>query len=173
MIDFITADDLLLVKRLNAIHYKNKGMTGVVSPKEVKELLGLRKRLKKVADFFKARYDPQFGAFESGNSTGNPVGRDGNLRRVWSGIFKGSENKQYAAQISFVINTTDVCLDVGFYFGRASAFGLEKSDRQQKEDELRQTGALLAARIAADDAFARNTTISSPWASRPKSGTRS
>ena len=60
-------------------------------------------------------------------ATGNAIAIGGtNFKRVWSGIFKGAENKQYAAQISFVMNPNEACLDVGFYFGRASGHSFDK-----------------------------------------------
>lgn len=143
----ITTKDISLVKGLSSNHYPSKGLKKTVPVEERNELLALRRRLGYMSDFFKSRYDNEYGKFHSEYSTGNPVGRGGELRRVWSGIFKGSQNKQYSAQISFVINVEDESLDVGFYFGRASAFRLEKKERDVFENELLLIGGLLSTSI--------------------------
>lgn len=143
MISPITLNDISLVKKLASVRYETRGMLSSVPTNERNEFLALRQRLKAVSDFFKQKYDNEYGIFQSASSSGNPVGRGGDLRRVWSGIFKGSENKQYSAQISFVINGTKGCLDVGFYFGRASAFRLTQNERVRYESELKRTGSHL------------------------------
>lgn len=147
MINLITAEDLSFVTRLNALHYKTKGMKATVPELEIKRLLSIRKQLLKISNFYRDKYGSEYGAFGSEMSSGNPVGRNGKLHRVWAGIYKGSENKQYAAQISFVINTTNQCLDVGFYFGRASAIQLSKQKRRAFEAELLAIGAKLSGEI--------------------------
>jgi hypothetical protein len=150
MIDLITNDDVKLVQKLNALTYESLGMTEKVSAEDRKKFIDLRGRLRRLSDFFKKKYDAQFGRFSSENSTGNPVGLDGKLRRVWSGIFKGSENKQYSIQISFVINAASGSLDVGIYFGRASAYRIKKTEREKWESELRLTGVLFASEVERD-----------------------
>jgi hypothetical protein len=144
MISNITDKDIDLVVKLSQVHYPTKGLKSMVPENEISELLELRRRLKAMSDFFKEKYDEDFGIFRSEHSTGNPVGRGGYLRRVWSGIFKGSDNKQYAAQISFVIDGRKKCLDVGFYFGRASAIRLEVDQRTIYERELKGAGVYLS-----------------------------
>lgn len=37
----------------------------------------------------------------------------------WATLYKGSDRKQYAAQITIGIDVEAECLDVGFYFGKA------------------------------------------------------
>jgi hypothetical protein len=143
----ISETDIALAKELNSKAYPDLTMKGVVSIKENEALKDLQHRLKNIADFFKARYDEEYGTFQSDRASGNPIGRTGKLRRIWSGVFKGTENKQYAAQISFVINTEDSCLDVGFYFGRASAQDMKKDKRAKLESHLNQLGALLFQKI--------------------------
>jgi hypothetical protein len=155
MISFITTADLDLVKRLDANQYQNLSMKGVVSQREKSEFFELRKRLRNMSDFFKNRYDQPYGDFLSESATGNPVDRGGKLRRVWSGVFKGSEKKQYSAQVSFVINTARDCLDVGVYFGRAASLGLEKKEREKYEKELQQIGSLLAEAISGEEKLRR------------------
>jgi hypothetical protein len=143
----ITTKDISLVKALSSNRYPSKGLKETVPIQERNDLLALRRRLRKLSDFFKEKYDDEYGRFLSENSTGNPVGRAGELRRVWSGIFKGSQNKQYAAQISFVVNTINESLDVGLYFGRTSAIGLREVERELLENELLRIGNLFSTAI--------------------------
>jgi len=90
------------------------------------------------------------GIFKSERSTGNPISYHGNLRRVWSGIYKGTNNKQYAAQISFVINIKEKCLDVGFYFGRAGTFNVKNEIKQKLLRETKELGKILYTQISND-----------------------
>ncbi|RXK86006.1 DUF3883 domain-containing protein [Filimonas effusa] len=151
MISHITKKDIALVEKLSKEHYPTKGLNTSVPKNEINELLELRRRLKVMSDFFKQKYEQDFGVLRSEHSTGNPVGRGGGLRRVWSGIFKGSDNKQYAAQISFVIDGLNGSLDVGFYFGRASSFRLDKDKRLKYEAELKKIGFLLSMALNNDN----------------------
>jgi hypothetical protein len=144
----IKQTDIDLINELEAYSYK-KSMNGVVSPEKQKEFKELKKRLSALSSLYKKKYDATDGIFVAETATGNPISFHGNLRRVWSGIFKGSENKQYSAQISFVINTKDNCLDVGFYFGRASSFNVEKDKLEIWEKELSELGGLLHTKINA------------------------
>lgn len=153
MITFITAADLALVHRLEPIDYTELTMDGIVSDHDRTKFKNLRHRFQELSDFFKARYDGEYGIFESERAIGNPVGRGGSLRRVWSGIFKGSSKKYYAAQISFVINAPKQCLEVGFYFGRGNAPELERNERLDFEAQLRQIGNLLAGEIRNNPAW--------------------
>jgi hypothetical protein len=139
-----------LVKTLGSTSYTGLSMKGIAPLSDINALKDLQKRLKEIADFFKARYDKDYGVFEAERTTGNPVGRTGKLRRVWSGVYKGTYNKQYSAQISFVINTPENCLDVGFYFGRASAQDMKKEERLKLESHLKELGLLLFKGITAD-----------------------
>ena len=147
----IYKSDIELVKILNSTTYPKLTMKGSVSDKNILALKALQTRLKNLSDFFKKKYDPDYGIFKSARASGNPVGRTGILRRVWSGIYKGTYNKQYSAQISFVINTEDECLDVGFYFGRASSQDMKKPERIKLEDNLKQLGFLLFKSIGESD----------------------
>jgi hypothetical protein len=66
---------------------------------------------------------------------------------VWSTLFKGATNKQYAAQISFVIDKTRPCLNVGFYFGGASAHSLTDAQKTAFETILLNLGNSLSNSI--------------------------
>ena len=141
MINSITSADLALIKKLGEIKYTGVTMAGSVSKGDKKNFDDVRSRLKAMAEFFKERYDKEYGVFLSAISKGNPVERNNRLKRVWSGIFKGSDNKQYGAQISFVIDPRHEFLDVGFYFGRASGHSKKgKKENPKRLKKLQQIG---------------------------------
>lgn len=140
----IRKEDIDLVTALSIDSYPTLSMNGVVPVNTISEFKDLQIRLKAIADFFKAKYDGDYGVFSSERSGGNPIGLSGKLRHVWSGVYKGTTNKQYSAQISFVINTQNSCLDVGFYFGRASSKGLDKDRATRFQNNLRHLGLLLS-----------------------------
>jgi hypothetical protein len=146
----ILKEDIDLIAELD-VRYHTLTMNGIVPESKKREFDNIKKKLRSISDFFKQRYDSEYGTFISEQATGNPVGRGGNLRRVWSGIFKGSRNKQYAAQISFVINTKEKCLDVGLYFGRASSHQLEKGTKEKLEAQLIYIGSLLYSEIRSNE----------------------
>jgi len=126
-------------------------MAGSVSREDKKNFDDIRARLKTMAKFFKQRYDKEYGVFLFDISKGNPVERNNRLKRVWSGIFKGSDNKQYGAQISFVIDPRYEFLDVGFYFGRASGHSKKgKEENPKRVKELQRIGALFQKEINAN-----------------------
>lgn len=79
---------------------------------------------------------------------GNPMTRGNTLNYVWSCLFKGAPNKQYAAQISFVIDRTKPCLNVGFYFGGASGHSLNPEQRVYLENLLNKLGLPLSNAIS-------------------------
>lgn len=138
----ISKSDIELVRKLSSRRYP-KSMKGIISSDDDRSFKGLKEKLKLISDTVKSQYNAFYGPFISERSKGNPVNRAGVLRRVWSGVYKGSLNKQYAAQISIVINIEAGGLDVGFYFGRTSAMALEKYQREQFEKQLKQLGQLL------------------------------
>lgn len=142
-------EDIELVYKLEQYDYA-KTMNGVVPLDEQSEFKRIKNRLKDLSDSFKNKYDKDAGLFESDRATGNPISFHGNMRRVWSGIFKGADNKQYSAQISFVINTKLQCLDVGFYFGSASSFNVSKSKRAEWEMQLKTLGQVLYEKLSND-----------------------
>lgn len=116
------------------------------SKQERLDFKNFKQKLKSIAEDYKNQYNNDFGVFTSGASSGNPIKFNGTkLNRVWSGIFKGADNKQYSAQISFVIDETRKCLDVGFYFGRASSRG-----KSADKDRLLYLGKTLSKSILTD-----------------------
>ncbi|RZJ81421.1 MAG: DUF3883 domain-containing protein [Flavobacterium sp.] len=138
----ILKSDIELIKKLSSRKYP-KSLKGLISPVEEQSFKKLQEKLKTISDKTKHQYDTYYGPFNSERSKGNPVNRAGALRRVWSGVYKGAANKQYAAQISLVINTEAGGLDIGFYFGRTSAMGLSNDQRDHLEGQLKQLGKLL------------------------------
>lgn len=118
--------------------------------KKKKQFFHIKKKLQALALSFKERYNTRYGEFTPTISSGNPITRSGKLNHLWSALIKGATNKQYAAQISFVINTKEPCLDVGFYFGSASAHKLLLDKRKKLEHNLQLLGKNLATAITND-----------------------
>jgi hypothetical protein len=147
----ITKQDLLFLKEMSSRVYKDNSMASNSSKDEREKLMALRRSLKIIADEYKRKYDDVYGLFESNVSSGNPItiGKS-HLNRVWAGISKGAENKQYSAQISFVLNPEKLGLDVGFYFGRASAHMLNRETKSKFESQLRKLGIILSTEINDD-----------------------
>ena len=111
----------------------------------------IKNKLKSIANVFSAKHEQAYGPFETSVSTGNPIAIGGTkFNRVWSGMHKGAANKQYAAQISFVINDEQPCLDIGFYFGRASGHNLTSTQRVELEGILTKLGVSLSNAITND-----------------------
>jgi len=118
----ITKSDFNLITDLSSRDYSDNSMSTNSTEQERLDFRNFKQKLKSIAEDYKNQYNSDFGVFTSGASSGNPIKFNGTrLNRVWSGIFKGADNKQYSAQISFVIDETRKCIDVGFYFGRASS----------------------------------------------------
>jgi hypothetical protein len=147
----IDSDDCILVNELSARHFTGNTMRSAASDEERERFLGLRKRLKFLANEYRQKYLNDYNDLEVSVSTGNPIAIGGNsLNRIWSGIYKGSTNKQYSAQISFVLDPNNPCLNIGFYFGRASAHNLSREARLQAEKRLQFLGKSLVERLRAD-----------------------
>ena len=139
--------DILLIKELEARNYTKNSMTSNSTEEEMKQFRIIKDKLKDIANYFSNKYNNDYGSFQSDYAKGNPLTRHGTLNRVWTVIYKGALNKQYAAQISFVINTKEECLDVGFYFGRASSHNKSKEEKKQLEDNLRNISSHLSDTI--------------------------
>jgi hypothetical protein len=104
----ITTADLILIKDLSSRIYSGNRLLSNATEDEKKHLKDVIDKLKIIADYFSQKYIQVYGPFETSVSTGNPIAIGGtNFKRVWSGIFKGASNKQYAAQISFVMNNEE------------------------------------------------------------------
>lgn len=150
----ITKTELALINSLSSRSYSNNRLLTHATTTEAEQLTAIKGKLKSLADYFSQKYSQSYGPFEVSVTTGNPIAIGGrNFKRVWSGIFKGAPNKQYAAQISFVMNPREACLDVGFYFGRASGHSLTPTARVALEGTLNSLGVSLS------DALNRETAL--------------
>lgn len=123
MTDF-RKEELEFIKDLSNRSYRNNTMKSNSTDSEQIRFRDFKNNLKSLAEKLKIQFNSDFGEFISGASSGNPIKFGGTkLNRIWSGIFKGAENKQYAAQISFVVDAESNALDIGFFFGRAASRG--------------------------------------------------
>ena len=144
MITVITEKDLKLINDLSNRKYINNSMTSSSSEKERLQFKDIKKKLHQIAQNYQKEYNSAYGNLDCGISSGNPIAIGGiRLNRLWSGLFKGAENKQYSGQISFVMNPYEPFLDLGFYFGRASAHKLSKSEKNRLEARLKYLGKSL------------------------------
>src|ERR1041384_399589 len=149
--DPITLVDLVLINNLSSRIYSGNRLRSNATEDEKAHLVKVKHKLKSIADYFSRKYEPVYGPFRTDVASGNDIAIGGtNLKRVWSGIFKGASNKQYAAQISFVMNTEEACLDVGFYFGRASSHSLTSDQRRVLEKQLNNLGTSLSDAITTE-----------------------
>ena len=143
--DNITLNDLELINKLCGRTYTGNRLLSNASGAEHGQLTDIKRKLRAIAEFFAKRYGDEFGPFTTGISSGNPIALGGTrFNNVWSGLFKGAENKQYSAQISFVMNRQEKCLNVGFYFGAASAHNLTADERHRLESQLSDLGNNLS-----------------------------
>lgn len=152
----ITDSDIQLVNLLQSRVYKKNSLLSNASEEEKEALNNLIRRLKGMAEYFGQKYNNEYGPFEVSVTSGNHIQFGGTkLKRIWSGIFKGASNKQYATQISFVVNPYDNCLDVGFYFGRAAGRGFSREEVAELQEKLRKLGYSLAKMITDNDIIYR------------------
>ncbi|HCA06512.1 DUF3883 domain-containing protein [Chryseobacterium sp.] len=141
----ITLEDLKLINTLSKRKYPSLSMPPETSENERVKFNSVKRKLKEIADYFVVKYDLVYGPFQSNVSPeANPVTRGGKLHNVWSTLFKGASNKQYAAQISFVIEKEEPFLNIGFYFGRASRMKLSDKKREESESTLNKLGLDLS-----------------------------
>lgn len=141
----ITRSDLELINKLSKRTFSGNKLLSNASASEKEQLTSIKNKLKGLANYFSEKYKDSYGPFETSVATGNDIAIGGTkFKRIWSGVFKGAENKQYAAQISFVFNPTEACLDVGFYFGRASGHSRNKEERNILESQLKNLGLSLS-----------------------------
>ncbi|TNE55662.1 MAG: DUF3883 domain-containing protein [Bacteroidetes bacterium] len=141
----ITRSDLELVNQLCQRTYSGNRLLSNANTEEHSQLTSIKRKLRVIADFFATKYGLDFGPFTTGISSGNPIAIGGTrFNNIWSGLFKGAENKQYSAQISFVMDRLEPCLNVGFYFGAASAHNFSADERQILETRLSDLGNNLS-----------------------------
>lgn len=149
----ITKSDLELIIDLRSRPYTGYTLKSNTTATEQQQLTIIKDKLRDISNYFATKYNESYGPFETSVSSGNPITQRNTFNNVWAGIFKGASNKQYAAQISFVMNRQDTCLDVGFYFGRASARSISPDEKARLEGQLRNLGNSLSDAINNDDLF--------------------
>lgn len=153
----ITIDDLILINTLSTRVYTGNRLLSNATEDENQRFRRIKNKLRLIAEFFSNRYAQQYGPFDVSVTSGNPIQPGGKrFGRVWSSIFKGAENKQYAAQISFVLNPTEACLDVGFYFGRAQGRNIDNDERLALETNLTNLAISLSDAISNNPEFQTN-----------------
>ena len=144
----ITREDLALINNLSSRAYTGLTLSSNTTEEERNRFSAVKLKMKRIAEYFAAKYG-NFGTFITNVSPdANPITRGNTLNYVWSTFFKGATNKQYAAQISFVINKQIECLNVGFYFGSASAHSLNEAQRNLLENNLSNLGSNLSNVLA-------------------------
>ena len=141
----ITTEDLLLINSLSNRVYHGNQLLSNANQQERNQLISIKRKLRSISNFFETKYGNNFGPFTTGISSGNPIAIGGTrFNNVWSGLFKGANNKQYCAQISFVMNRNEPYLNVGFYFGAASAHSISADQRHLLENQLAALGNTLS-----------------------------
>jgi hypothetical protein len=153
----LTIEDITLINDLSSRTYPGFNMASNAEDDEQIKFNQVKLKLLKIANYFANRYLITYGPFMTSVSPErNPLTRGKRLHNVWSTFYKGSVNKQYAAQISFVIDQHSPCLNVGFYFGRASARTLEENQRIAFETNLTNLGIRLSDTIMNNQEFDQN-----------------
>lgn len=153
----ITISDLTLINNLSNRRYPGKSLTPNTTNEEQNQFNHIKIKLRNIAEYFANKYNASYGPFETNVSPeANPVTRGHTLHDVWSTFFKGAQNKQYSAQISFVIDRESTCLNVGFYFGRASGHGLNQGQREILENILNNLGQTLSNMLTNNIEFQNN-----------------
>ena len=140
----LTIEDLRLINLLSSRKYPKKSLKPHASEGEIVRYKEVKDKLKSISQYFSDKYSSEYGPFiTSVAPERNDINRGGKLLNVWSTFFKGSYNKQYSAQISFVIEQGSPYLNVGFYFGRASYRG-SGSEKEALESTLNKIGKELS-----------------------------
>jgi hypothetical protein len=144
----LTRSDLLLVQDLSKRIYSGNTILSNASESEKTKLSIIKKKLKSMADYYSTKYNDTYGPFLTSVVTGNDIGITGTqLKRIWSTLYKGAENKQYAAQISFGIDPGLGCFDVSFCFGDAAGRNMDKNKKELLEIQLQTLGTSLASSL--------------------------
>ncbi len=144
----LKTEDLQLINNLTSRKYERTSLRSKATAFEHDRFTATKTKLGTIANFFSQKYSNLYGPFATNVSPeANPVTLGNTLNYVWSTLFKGAPNKQYAAQISFVIDKIKPCLNVGFYFGSASARSLNDTQRVQFENMLTDLGVSVSTAI--------------------------
>ena len=129
-------DIAAIVKKLKAKKYANNSMG-----RDGEYIKAIRNKLRAIVSQLFEKFNAEYGDFQIATSSGNPLSRGGVVNRPWATLYKGSDRKQYAAQITIGIDADAGCLDVGFYFGKASSHdivGREKIKYEKIQEVIAQ-----------------------------------
>ena len=148
----IFQSDFDLINRLRAQNYPGKTTRGVLTPREDEQFRSIKTRLTDIARYFFNKYEGLYGNLALSELPANSISINGTMGVLWVGIHKGAANKQYSAQISFVMGEGN-SLHVGFYFGFASARRIDAATRAQYEAKLNQLGEILNNALINDQAL--------------------
>lgn len=148
----INHSDLVFINNLSKLKFKNHSFSSVCDDKEKSHFEEVKKKLRHLASHFSLIFNDSFGPFKLAVSPySNPITRGNTLNGVWSAIYKGNKNKQYAAQISFVIDKNTPALYVGYYFGSASSHDKDVNKKEADLKDLRLLGQQLAKFIESNE----------------------
>lgn len=93
----ITKKDLVLVNDLSKRTYSNNKLLSNASIIEKEHLGTVKSKLREIATYFANKYSDSYGPFKKSVVTGNDIAIGGNrFKRIWSGFYKGGDNKQYS-----------------------------------------------------------------------------
>ena len=148
----VTQTEIILIKRLDALIYPNNTIESIVDTHDKDALKLVRNKFQVIADYINGTFGPIFGPFHVENTNRNPVGMKHKLRRIWSCVFKGNTNKQYAAQIITGIDPTTETVDIGFSFGQAAAKIDDPERRATLQGRLYRLGQIMHEAIVSDPA---------------------
>lgn len=144
----IQRSDIKLINDLSSRTYTGLSLKSNSTDLERESFQSIKQKLKEIASYFSLKYGELYGSFEvNASPEANPMTRGNTLNVVWSTFFKGATNKQYAAQISFVIERLKPHLNLGFYFGRASTHSLKEETKAELTNRLLLLGNELANSI--------------------------
>ena len=138
-------DDIAQVKKLKATKYANNSMG-----RDGEHIKAIRHKLRAIVTQLHEKYNVGYGNFHIATSSGNPLSRGGGVNRPWATLYKGSDRKQYAAQITIGIDADAGCLDVGFYFGKASSHDIVGDERIQYEKTEKAIAQKIVSNIRAN-----------------------
>ena len=132
-------NDLILLNKTDIDTYlelSRKKYSNNTMGNDGKKIKVLRSKLKNILSHLQNKYNSSYGPFILAGSSGNPLSRSGSVNIPWAALCKGSEKKQYAAQIGISFSKDNRCINVGFSFGRASSHTLDDTERLKHENNL-------------------------------------
>jgi hypothetical protein len=152
----LSKKDLLFVRKLSKRTYSNNKLLSNASESEKQQLKEIKEKMKKLAKYFAEKNNALYGPFQSDVVTGNDIAIGGTkLKGIWSVFYKGAGNKQFAAQITFGINTDLVCLNVSFSFGDAEVRSIKGAEKEKYANQSKMLRQSLANSLNNNEEFRR------------------